>query len=48
MNTVITLIVALIIIIVLFKVAKGIIRTFGLVILALAVLAFVYFSGGLG
>jgi len=48
MNTIITLIIALIIIVVLFKVAKGIIRTFGLVIVALAVLAVTYFSGGFG
>lgn len=46
MSALISIIVALVIIFIIFKVATGIIKTFGIIIVIAAVLAYMYFSGG--
>ena len=48
MESILPIIIGLVIIFVLFKVAKGIIKTIGTMVILAAVLAFIYFNGGLG
>lgn len=46
MSALISIIVALVIIFIIFKVATGIIKTIGIIFVIAVVLAYMYFSGG--
>ncbi len=48
MSSIVALVIALIVILVIWKIMKGIIRTFGLLAVVAGALAYVYFTGGFG